>query len=132
MNWTRRTLPLLILLASLPLASHSVGELDAHDWIAPLAAAPGLEIEGNPHLWQRANAKALDPVFDGATGQAARGDLMGFYFDQEVDRLSMRVNLYPTASAEAAQARPRPRRACVRPHGLRARRDEVAPRRHRR
>ncbi len=103
MNWIRRTLPLLLVLAALPLASHSVGELDAHDWIAPLVAAPGLEIEGNPHLWQRANAKALDPVFDGTTGQTARGDLMGFYFDQEVDRLSMRVNVYPTPSAETAE-----------------------------
>ena len=103
MNWIRRTLPLLLLVALLPLAGHSVGDLDAHDWVAPLVAAPGLEIEGNPHLWQRANAKALDPVFDGATGTAARGDLMGFYFDQEVDRLSMRVNIYPTRSAEAAK-----------------------------
>ena len=100
MKVTRRLLPLLLVLGTLPLASHGVGEVDAHDWIAPAVAAPGLEIQGNPHLWSRTQAKALDPVYDGAEGRAARGDLMGFYYDQEIDRLNFRVNLFREAGVK--------------------------------
>jgi hypothetical protein len=53
-----------------------------------------VEIDGNPQTWARQNAKALDPVYDGASGPDALGDLMGFYFDQGVDNLSFRVTLY--------------------------------------
>ena len=63
-------------------------------WTAPREAAPGLEITGDARVWQREHVKALDEVYDGASGRAGRGDLMGFYFDQEVDRLSFRVSLF--------------------------------------
>ncbi len=63
-------------------------------WTRPETAAPGLDISGDPAVWQREHAKGLDPVYDGASGRAGRGDLMGFYFDQEIDRLSMRVSLF--------------------------------------
>ena len=56
--------------------------------------AAGLEITGDARVWQREHVKALDEVYDGTSGRAARGDLMGFYFDQEVDRLSLRVSLF--------------------------------------
>lgn len=91
----RRSLPFVVALSILLLPSaRSPRPLDAHDWTAPVAAAPGLELTGEPGVWQRVHAKALDPVFDGAEGRAAAGDLMGFYFDQEVDRLSFRLNLF--------------------------------------
>ena len=66
---------------------------------APYGALAGdgphtVEITGDPHVWQREHAKALDPVYDGASGRDASGDLMGFYFDQGVDQLSFRVSLY--------------------------------------
>jgi hypothetical protein len=64
------------------------------DWQAPQQAAPGLEISGEPSEWQRDHVKALDAVYDGRSGSQGHGDLMGFFFDQEVDRLSFRVNLY--------------------------------------
>ncbi|UCF05173.1 MAG: T9SS type A sorting domain-containing protein [bacterium] len=57
--------------------------------------SPGREVlEGDPALWDRGSVKALDPVYDGASGRDGLGDLMGFYFDQGVDRLSVRINLY--------------------------------------
>ncbi len=89
-----RALPLALLLLVLPHARTPVPELEARDWVRPAVSALGLEVAGDPGLWNRQNAKALDPVYDGAAGELARGDLMGFYFDQEVDRLSFRVNLY--------------------------------------
>gem|GEM_PF-1273640 len=72
---------------------------------APYAAAgtPTVEINGEPDVWGREHAKALDPVYDGATGRAAAGDLMGFYFDQGVDRLSLRVNLYRAPGAPQSE-----------------------------
>jgi hypothetical protein len=81
----------LVALATLPGALQGEGTAT---WSPPAVAAPGLEISGDPSVWGRTNAKALDPVYDGATGRKALGDLMGFYFDQEVDRLSFRINLY--------------------------------------
>ncbi|HVP58194.1 MAG TPA: FlgD immunoglobulin-like domain containing protein [bacterium] len=65
--------------------------------------AADVEISGEPSAWYPINAKALDPVYDGTTGRAARGDLMGFYFDQGVRELSMRVNLYRPPTAPASQ-----------------------------
>jgi hypothetical protein len=59
-----------------------------------LAPAADVQITGEPASWHPINVKALDPVFDGASGRDAKGDLMGFYFDQGIDRLSMRINLY--------------------------------------
>ncbi|MFH1220244.1 MAG: FlgD immunoglobulin-like domain containing protein [Candidatus Eisenbacteria bacterium] len=84
----------------LPGSLHS----EAPGWTPPAIAAPGLEISGEPALWTRANAKALDPVYDGTTGREARGDLMGFYFDQEVDRLSFRINIYRAPMTPAHSA----------------------------
>jgi|GEM_PF-6303357 len=88
---------LLVLLRETP------APLDAHDWIAPPVPVPGLEIDGQPGTWKRIHAKALDPVYDGASGRDGAGDLMGFYFDQEVDRLSFRLNFFraPGTPAEA-------------------------------
>ena len=74
----------------------------ARDWVAPTVADPGLEISGNPAVWKPIHTKALDPVFDGASGRAARGDLMSFAFDQETDRLSMRVHFYREPGAPAS------------------------------
>jgi hypothetical protein len=72
-------------------------------WTAPPTAAPGLEISGEPSAWQRQNVKALDTVYDGVTGRTGRGDLMGFFFDQEVDRLSVRLNMFrPVRTPETA------------------------------
>jgi len=65
--------------------------------------APDVEISGEPSAWQPINAKALDPVYDGVTGRAGKGDLMGFYFDQRVDGLSMRLNLYRSPTAPASE-----------------------------
>jgi hypothetical protein len=65
--------------------------------------APDVDVSGEPSAWHPINAKALDPVFDGTSGRDARGDLMGFYFDQGVDRLSMRINLYRAPGAPTDQ-----------------------------
>ncbi len=92
---------------SLTLAAISAAAFSADPpsevWMPPQTAVPGLEISGNPHIWQRINAKALDPVYDGVTGRRGRGDLMGFWFDQETDRLALRISLYrPIGSPGAA------------------------------
>jgi hypothetical protein len=79
--------------AALSAAAFSV-EPPTEGWMPPETAAPGLEISGNPHIWQRIHAKALDPVYDGVTGRRGTGDLMGFWFDQEIDRLALRISLY--------------------------------------
>jgi len=77
--------------------------LVAGAWKPPASPAPGLEITGDPKVWQPIHAKALDPVYDGATGREGIGDLMAFYFDQEVDRLSFRVSLFrPVGTPESA------------------------------
>jgi hypothetical protein len=81
------------LLAAIALSGSVSGD-EFGGWKAPNQAAPGLEIQGDARVWQRENVKALDKVYDGASGRAAVGDLMGFYFDQEVDRLSFRVSLF--------------------------------------
>ena len=94
MSPTRRSLLFLLAALALVFLGRDAAPLDAHDWLAPASAAPGLEIQGDPSAWHRINAKALDLVYDGTEGEGGRGDLMGFYFDQEVDRLSFRVNLY--------------------------------------
>jgi len=82
--------------------------------LAAFAAAPAgalaaaqahtVEISGDPHVWGPQHAKALDPVYDGASGRDAIGDLMAFYFDQGADRLSFRVSLYraPTAPGDVS------------------------------
>ncbi|MFZ1946073.1 MAG: FlgD immunoglobulin-like domain containing protein [bacterium] len=70
---------------------------------AATKVSPEVAISGEPSSWQPANAKALDPVFDGTSGRNARGDLMGFYFDQGIERISMRLNLYRAPSAPASQ-----------------------------
>jgi hypothetical protein len=78
------------------------------EWAPPAELAPGLEIAGDPGVWGKPNVKALDPVYDGSTGRTGLGDLMGFYFDQEVDRLSMRVNMFrPVGTPESAPVIPR-------------------------
>ncbi len=58
------------------------------------ADARGVEISGDARAWGREHARALDPVYDGASGRDALGDLMAFHFDQGGDRLSFRVSLY--------------------------------------
>jgi hypothetical protein len=65
-------------------------------------ALPDVEITGEPSAWLRQHAKALDPVFDGTSGRAARGDLMGFYFDQAADGLAFRLNLYRAPETQAS------------------------------
>ncbi|NNF07671.1 MAG: hypothetical protein HKN21_12990, partial [Candidatus Eisenbacteria bacterium] len=82
------TLTLVCIVGASPLI------LDANDWVPPTSMAPGLEISANPQVWERIHAKGLDPVFDRTDGTPNSLDLMGFYFDQEVDRLSFKVNFY--------------------------------------
>ncbi|MGQ9604443.1 MAG: T9SS type A sorting domain-containing protein [bacterium] len=52
------------------------------------------EITGDPAIWQKINAKALDPVYDTSEDAQCSADLMAFYFDQDRDRLSFRVTLF--------------------------------------
>ncbi len=94
MSIARRLLPVFALAAFLPLAGHGIAPVAAREWSAPAVAAPGMEIAGDPAAWPKSGAKALDPVYDGAGGRNGEGDLMGFYYDQEADRLNFRVNLY--------------------------------------
>lgn len=87
------------------LAASALGFLPVPGYAAgPKAApAPDVMISGEPSAWHSINAKALDLVYDGRSGRDASGDLMGFYFDQGVDRLSMRINVYraPTGPASS-------------------------------
>lgn len=90
----------VILIAMIP---HGLGGGAAGESPSSEKMADGVRITGNPSAWQRANVKALDPVFDGADGRDGRGDLMGFFFDQGVDRLSFRINVYrPPGTAKGA------------------------------
>lgn len=61
---------------------------------------PRFEITGQPEVWQRINAKALDPVYDAVATSESAADLMAFYFDQDIDRLSFRVSLFNPPSQE--------------------------------
>jgi hypothetical protein len=63
-------------------------------WSAHSYPVQGLEISGDARVWQREHVKSLDPVYDGSRGREARGDLMGFYFDQGTERLSVRLSLF--------------------------------------
>jgi hypothetical protein len=81
---------ILVFLALLP---YNFGDVTA-DTHAAFDTANTVEISGNPSVWSREHCRVLDPVFDGTTGRAGIGDLMGFYFDQGTDRLSVRLNLY--------------------------------------
>jgi hypothetical protein len=67
---------------------------EAADRPLQTAGMGDVAICGEPAAWHAQHAKALDPVYDGATGRAATGDLMGFYFDEAADHLSLRINLY--------------------------------------
>jgi hypothetical protein len=98
-----RIIPLSLALISLVVASRALGAEASDRWMPPESAAPGLEITGEPSVWQRDNIKALDMVYDGATGRTGKGDIMGFFFDQEVDRFSLRLNMYrPLRTPDAA------------------------------
>jgi len=92
MKYTRKYIIFLVGMIALLAAPYgSLAGVEAHT----------VEISGDPHAWGPQHAKAMDPVYDGASGREAFGDLMGFYFDQGADRLSFRVNIYraPTAAA---------------------------------
>ncbi|MBN1827392.1 MAG: hypothetical protein JW958_14120 [Candidatus Eisenbacteria bacterium] len=66
-------------------------------WTPPAVPAPGLDAADGPSAWSAEHAKILDPVYD-APRDAAPGDLMAFYYDQNEDRLVFRVQLMDAGS----------------------------------
>ncbi len=84
----------LALLVGLILVPGLTGRDGAITWSSTPGEAQDFMISGDAQTWQRDHVKALDPVYDGSQGRTGRGDLMGFYFDQGIGRLSMRLSLY--------------------------------------
>jgi hypothetical protein len=99
---TSRIMLVIIMLLAVGLVQAAYGA-DQNQWTAPGTAAPGLEISGDPDAWSRENVKVLDQAYDGASGRAATGDIIGFFFDEEIDRLSLRLNLFrPLGTPDSA------------------------------
>ena len=94
MKYIPRMVALLVVLSIIASAPIGLGGGVAAEAPLPEKTVDGIQVDGAISNWQRVNVKALDPVFDGSTGRSARGDLMGFFFDQGVDRLSLRINIY--------------------------------------
>ncbi len=64
------------------------------------APAPGIDAAGDPTAYGPEHAKALAPVYDTARPGARAADLMAFYYDQNVDRLAFRVQLFDIGSSD--------------------------------
>ena len=56
------------------------------------ASAKAIDINGNPRDWHKTSLKGKDVV--GEEGVLPFVDLCNFFYDQQVDRLSFRVNLW--------------------------------------
>ena len=77
----------LVVLLLVLLVSFSMGT--AFAWQPPRNAAPGIDAQGDPTLYERIHKKAPDPAGDSEIS----GDMIGFYYDQNVDRLAFRVQM---------------------------------------
>jgi hypothetical protein len=58
-------------------------------WNPPPQVAPGIDAQGDPTLYERIHKKAPDPAGDSELA----GDMIGFYYDQNVDRLAFRAQM---------------------------------------
>ena len=67
-------------------------------WTAPQSPAPGIEAVGDPSQYKPEHARLLDPVYDIAGRAGVGADLMAFFYDQNVDRLDFRVQIFEMGS----------------------------------
>jgi hypothetical protein len=58
-------------------------------WQPPQVSAPGIDARGDPLAYERIHKKAPDPAGDARLS----GDMIGFYYDQNVDRLAFRLQM---------------------------------------
>ena len=77
-----------IVIQSLLLAAN-LGAGSAFGWQPPGSAAPGIDAGGEPLAYEPIHKKAPDM---GGDAQLS-GDMIGFYYDQNVDRLAFRVQM---------------------------------------
>ena len=61
----------------------------ASGWQPPNSAAPGIDAQGQPLAYERIHKKAQDRAGDADLS----GDMIGFYYDQNIDRLAFRVQM---------------------------------------
>jgi len=61
----------------------------AFGWQPPRSTAPGIDAQGEPLAYQPIHKKAPDQAGDADPA----GDMIGFYYDQNIDRLSFRVQM---------------------------------------
>ena len=77
-----------VILSFILLLAVSFGSTSA-EWRPPAQAAPGIDARGDPMAYERIHKKAPDLAGDAQLS----GDIIGFYYDQNVDRLAFRVQM---------------------------------------
>lgn len=67
-------------------------------WQPPSVTAPGIDAQGNPKAYERMHKKACDPAGDNLNPADPSGDMLSFFYDQNIDRLAFRVQMHSIES----------------------------------
>ncbi len=98
MKSLRLTAFLFLTLLSIPIAAGAA-------WTPPAVPAPGITATGDPAEYLSVHARTLDRVHDTALPGAKGADLMAFYYDQNVDRLDFRAQIFEMANFDGSSDR---------------------------